>query len=168
MEKMQFHFVPVVLEGRIYNQTNNSREMLKSFNNRKDFYYEIYPDNNRFSNTISKNEPYNKLEFLSIYCGCTWGYKGNPYLSTGCESKFWLLIFIFNLQKNPTYIYFMMITLFWKAKSPIDFWFIRAGSNPIYLVLRMAKGFLNIALISYIHQLHSPTFYLFIFVQLYV
>lgn len=100
MEKMQFHFVPVVLEGRIYNQTNNSREMLESFNNRKDFYYEIYPDNNRFSNTISKNEPYNKLEFLSVYCGCTWGYKGNPYLSTGCESKFWLLIFIFNLQKK--------------------------------------------------------------------
>lgn len=109
MEKMQFHFVPVVLEGRIYNQTNNSREMLESFNNRKDFYYEIYPDNNRFSNTISKNEPYNKLEFLSIYCGCTWGYKGNPYLSTGCESKFWLLIFIFNLQKKiqPTF------TLWW-------------------------------------------------------
>ena len=57
MEKMQFHFVPMVLEWRIYNQTNNSSEMLESFNNRKDFYCEIYPDNNRLSNTISKNEP---------------------------------------------------------------------------------------------------------------
>ena len=88
MEKMQFHFVPMVLEWRIYNQTNNSREMLEYFNNRKDFYCEIYPDNNRLSNTISKNEPQKKSEFLSFYCGCSWGYKGNPYLSTGCEGKF--------------------------------------------------------------------------------
>ena len=38
------------------------------------------------------------------------------------------------------------------------------GSNPI----RAAKGFTKIALISYTHQLHSLTFYLFIFIQLYV
>ena len=78
----------MVLEWRTYNQTNNSREMLESFNNRKDFYCEIYPDNNRLSNTISKNEPQKKSEFLSFYCRCSWGYKGNPYLSTGCEGKF--------------------------------------------------------------------------------
>ena len=66
MEKMKMHF-PMVLEWRIYNWTKKSLAMLDSFNNRKDFYFEIYPDNDRLSHPSSINDPYVTLGFSSFY-----------------------------------------------------------------------------------------------------
>ena len=60
------HF-PMVLEWRIYNWTKNSLAMFDSFNNRKDFYCEIYPDNDRLSHPLSINDPYVTLGFSSFY-----------------------------------------------------------------------------------------------------
>ena len=86
-------FVPVVLAWRIYNWTNNSKEMLDSFNNRLDFECKIYPtEKYRLPYMISGYDHFIPDDFLSFSCVRGRGYEGNPYLSTGCEGKFLLLL----------------------------------------------------------------------------
>ena len=81
--------VPVVLDWGIYKRTKNSHEMLESFNNRQDFYCDFY-NNNRYIHTMDRSKP--KISNFSSYsCACIAGYKGNPYLLTGCEGKLLLL-----------------------------------------------------------------------------
>ena len=88
-------FIPVVLNWQIYNWTNGWREMLDSFDNRRDFQCDIYTfptsssnyywsEAKSFHNTISKHYD----EISSLICNCAWGYEGNPFLSAGCEGKF--------------------------------------------------------------------------------
>ncbi|KAL4598539.1 hypothetical protein ACB092_11G066000 [Castanea dentata] len=77
-------FIPVVLDWKIYEWMNNSHEMLESFNNRQDFYCDFYI-NNRYIHTMDRFVPNLISNFSSFSCGCMPGYKGNPYLPTGCD-----------------------------------------------------------------------------------
>ena len=83
-------FIPVVLDWWIYKWMNNSQEMLESFNNRQDFYCDFY-NNDRYLNTMPGFVPNSISNFSRFSCTCKTGYKGNPYLRTGCEGKLLLL-----------------------------------------------------------------------------
>lgn len=86
----EIDFIPVVLDWRIYKWMKNSHEMLESFNKRQDFYCDFY-NNNRYIHTMDGAKPNLISNFSSFSCACIAGYKGNPYLLTGCEGKFLLL-----------------------------------------------------------------------------
>ena len=83
-------FIPVLLDWGIYKWMKNSHEMLESFNNGQDFYCDFY-NNDIYIHTMDISAPNLISNFSSFSCACIAGYKGNPYLLTGCEGKLILL-----------------------------------------------------------------------------
>ena len=86
-------FIPVLLDWEIPKWMNNSHEMLESFNNRQDIYCYLYTKlgTDLYARKIDRFMPNLISNFSSFICVCKPGYKGNPYLSTGCEGKLLLL-----------------------------------------------------------------------------
>ena len=86
-------FIPVLLYWEIQKWMNNSHEMLESFNNRQDIYCYFYTrlGTDLYGLEIDRFMPNLISNFSSFICFCKAGYKGNPYLSTGCEGKLLLL-----------------------------------------------------------------------------
>ena len=64
--------VPVVLEWAISKRTKNSRYMFKSLKKRPDVRCSFEDEDE---------------DFDSFRCDCAYGYRGNPYLPSGCQGK---------------------------------------------------------------------------------
>ena len=64
--------VPVVLEWAISKRTKNSRDMFKSLKKRPDVRCSFEDEDE---------------DFDSFRCDCAYGYRGNPYLPSGCQGK---------------------------------------------------------------------------------
>ena len=93
-------FIPVVvLDWRIYNWTKGSLQMLESFTtNRQDSACAFYSTPSSTSEFYTFETKVTRSTYFSKFrCWCRWGYKGNPYLTTGCEGKFRIYIYIYIL-----------------------------------------------------------------------
>nr|XP_023904725.1 wall-associated receptor kinase-like 9 [Quercus suber] len=68
-----WEYVPVVLNWRIFNWTNNSLELFNSLKNKRDV----------------SCSPSEEIPTYGFYCNCPQGYEGNPYLDGVCEGDMW-------------------------------------------------------------------------------